>query len=234
MVYTPVVYDWRDNCAPISQVFRPGGQSIPGGMTLGGFSTESPEPGGRYEIMMGFAPFATQEANLDASWTIGRILNGSIMRVRMFDTVQLVPDADLGVGGFENGVPWGAGQPWANDENWALNPFAHVAAAAAKGSTQVSVDMADLGKVLMIGHVVGFALDGYDFAHMVMDISYDEDDVAALTISPPLRRPVTTDDDLLFRPTVTVTCINSREVMGQFQSGRHMQFNSATFVEALV
>ena len=117
---------------------------------------------------------------------------------------------------------------------WEWNPTANVTATALKGETTVLVDMSTLGEVLLIGHVIGFYEGGYDFAHKVMDISYDAGDIATLTISPPLRRDLTISSEMTFRPKMLVTCSNAREVAGLFQRGRHMAFSAAQFVESLV
>lgn len=233
MTYTPTIYDWRDSCAPLDQMFRAGGEAMVGGLTLGGTSVENPEPGGRAELHLQFAAFTSEQANRDASWLISRILNRNVMRVRLWETVQLVPAADLSPPVTE-GVPWGNDQPWANDENWFWNPWVPVNAAAAKGAASFTANLNGLGEVLQIGHVVGFFADGYDFAHVVMDIEYDASDVATVQVSPPLRRALTTDDAMLFRPSMLVTCRNAREVAGQFMRGRHTQLNAAQLVEALV
>ncbi|WP_108482255.1 hypothetical protein [Oceaniglobus ichthyenteri] len=234
MVYVPKIYDWRYDCAPIDQVFRAGGTSTPGGMTVGGFATATPEVGGRYEVMMNFAPFAAEAANLNASWTVSRILNSAIMRVRLYKTVQLVAASAITGADVENGIPWANDEPWANGENWAWSPSSPITNPAGRGAEMFTADLSDIGPVLKIGHVIGFQSGGYDFAHTIMDIEYDGADVATVTVSPPLRRGLTTDDRLLYRPAVMVTCINAREVAGNFASGRHMQFGSAQFVEALL
>lgn len=200
-------------------------------MTLGGASVLHPEPGGRAELVMAFATFADAETNLDASWTASRIMNGTVWRIPLYGSVQLVSAADLDVP--DTGQTWANGAAWANDENWRANPFAYVTAAASKGAASFAVDMSILGDVLKIGHVIGFHLDGYDFAHMVMDIDY-VDGVATVTVEPPLRRALAIDDYLLFRPVMTATCANAREVAGNFARGRAMTFGTARFVEALV
>jgi hypothetical protein len=234
MAYVPTIYDWRRNCAPIDQVFRAGGTSIQAGLTTGGASVESPEPGGRFELFMNFAPFATEEANLDASWTISRILNGNVMRIGLYNTVQLVKASAITAADVDNGIPWSNSQPWATDENWAWSPSSPIAAAALKGASTFTANLAGVGEILKIGHVIGFYVGGFSFAHMVMDIAYDAADVATVTVEPPLRRALTTSNTMLYRPTAMVTCRNAREVMSNFTSGRHMAFNTARFAEAIV
>lgn len=233
MTVAPTIYDWRKLCAPLSQVVRAGGASVSGGMTLGGALVQYPTPGGRISVTMDFATFSTVEENEAASWTISRIMAGALMRIPLYRTVQLVPEADL-AGLDEPGIPWDGDIPWATYENWEWNPSVAVTATALRGAETFSADFGDLGEVLHIGHVVGFFADGYEFAHIVMDITYDESDVATVTVSPPLRRGLTTDDRMLFRPRLIATCANPDQVMGNFQSGRHMTFGQARFVEALV
>lgn len=231
MTYTPVIYDWRRSCEPIDTLFSAGGQSIAGGMTLGGASVSNPEPGGRAELVMAFATFPDPAQNLDASWTISRIRNSAIMRLQILSSVQLVPWADLDVA--DTGQTWANGAAWANDAPWRASPFAPIAVAALAGVETVTVDLSILGDIVQIGHVIGFFVDGYDFAHMVMDVEYDAGE-ATLTVSPPLRRGLTTDDRMMFRPKMLGVCVNAAEVAGMFQRGRHVQLQPARFVEALV
>ena len=231
MTYTPTIYDWRSLCAPINQIFRAGSLATQGGMTLGGASYENPEPGGRAELFMEFAPFATPEANRAASWTVSKLVSGSVFRVPLYETVQVVDSTEFGLTG---GLRWANNLPWSNGQFWKFNAFASFNAAAARGVVSISVDMSAHGEVLQLGHVFGTRLDGYDFTHVVEDIEYDASDVATITFSPPLRRAATTADEINFRPTMLVQCINAREVMTNFQSGRHMQLSPARFVEALV
>ena len=236
MTYTPTIYSWRTSLAPLDQTFRAGGQSIAGGMTIKGVLVENPEPGGRAEMTQQFAAFVTEQQNIDASWTISRILNHSVMRVPLYAySVQLVSPVALGgTAGNENGIPWDNGSAWDGGSFWDYDPTAPVNTAAAEGAETVLVDMSAFGEVLKIGHVIGFRFGVYDFAHTVMDITYDASDVATLTISPPLRRAITTSDEMTMRPQMMATCTNAREVAGMFSRGRHMAFNAANWVEALL
>lgn len=233
MAYSPVIYDWRSDLIPNSQVFIAGGQSVQGGMTLGGFLTENPEPGGRATLSMSFSTLK-KASNLNASWTYSRIMNGNLMRIPVYFTDQLVPYSDLDNADFENGIPWSAGQPWGNGENWAYSPSAPIVFLAAKGADRFSVRLSDLGDILKIGHVIGFYLGGYDFAHIVMDIDYDSDGVGTVKIQPPLRRELTTDDVMLFRPKMIVKCINAAAFASSFRLGRYTKPGDAQFVEAMV
>ena len=232
MTYTPTIYDWPTACEPIDQVFRAAGQAIQGGMLLGGAMAQNPEPGGAAELLMSFAAFVTPQANLEASWLMSRITNGAIMRVKLWNTVQLVPWADLDI--TDTGQTWLDGGAWENGSYWQTSPYAPVTASASKGAETVIVDCSIPGRVLSRGHVIGFRVGDYDFAHIIMAVSYDGDDRATLTIAPPLRRGLTTSNRLFYWPSMLVTCRNAPEVAGQFRRGLHVQLNSAKLVEALV
>lgn len=225
----PPIYDWRKSLVPTDQTFVAGGQAVSGGLTLGGAAVVNPEPGGRAVLAMAFpALFAADLAQTDASWTISRSQSGAVFRVRLCNSVQLVPTVALDVA--DTGQTWANGEPWANDENWRANPFALVASAASRGAAQIAVDLSVLGQVLQIGHVIGFFLAGYDFAHIVMDIDYDADDLALVTIQPPLRRPVVEGDLMLFRPSMLVT----GRVDGTVVQRRRVSLGAVNLVEALV
>lgn len=234
MTYMPVIYDWPRLVEPINQTFRAGGTSVPGGMTLGGISVESPEPGGRGELTMDFPPFANEDVNLAASWVMSRILNGAIMRIRLFSpSIQLLSDAVLGIN-TAAGVNWSNNLGW-SDAAWAADPLMPITTKGTKGGTTFTVNTAGFNNQIKNGHVVGFHLAGYDFAHIVTDVSYNTSgNRASCTVSPPLRRDVATTDMVELRPAMLVTCINAREVAANFRLGRVVQLNSARFVEALV
>lgn len=229
---TPPVYTWRSAIVPRSQVVTAGGTAYQGGLLLGGAAGVNPEPGGWAELTLDFGPLATEAANVAFSWTMSRIRNGNIMRIRLWPSVQLVPEASLTVP--DTGVTWANGMPWANDANWRAEPWVPLTMSAARGSETVTADFSPLGQVLEIGHVVGFAADGYDFTHVVMDVSYDGDDIATVTVSPPLRRDFLPDAEMKLRPAFTGTCINAAEVAATFNSGVWAQPGQMRFVEALV
>ena len=234
MTYTPTIYDWRYTVMPYQQVFRAGGVALDGGMTVGGVGVESPEPGGRAELLMEFGKIANADANLDASWLASRMLNGAVFRIRLFaPTVQLVADSALG-GSTGLGVNWSNNLSWSGGAAWAFDPQAGIVGTAAKGASSFVVNMAPYGQVLKIGHVIGFHIGGYDFAHVVTNISYNATNRATVEIQPPLRRALGALDNMKLRPTATVTCVNARDVVGNFLYGISATVNPARFVEALV
>jgi hypothetical protein len=234
MTYTPTVYDWRYTVQPRSQIFMAGGRALDGGMTVGGVSVESPEPGGRAELRLEFDQIANADANLDASWLASRLLNNAVFRIRLFSpSVQLLSDAALG-GSTYSGTTWSNSLGW-SAAPWAFDPQSPLTTGAAKGESVVRYNDSGYGRVLRVGHVVGFHVDGYDFAHMVTDISYPTTNRTDVTVYPPFRRAVTNDMYIKFRQTMTVTCVNAREAVGNFMYGTTMGFTAPLqFVEALV
>lgn len=233
MTYVPTIHDWRRALCPVSQVFRAGGQSVQGGMMLGGVTAINPEPGGRGELFLAFPAWRRDRAiAADASWTISRLTNGAVMRFRLYSSVQLVPWTDLDIA--STGQTWASGAAWANDALWRAAPYAPVAAAASAGAETCRVDMSIPGRVLQIGHVIGFFADGYDFTHVVMDVEYDTADAATITVSPPLRRGLTAADRMLFRPAMLATCRNAAEVLTQATRRDLLGIGAVQLVEALV
>jgi len=213
MTYTPTIYDWPSSVEPHSQYFRAAGGSVAGGMTLGGASVENPEPGGRAELFLEFDRLAADAANLDASWLLSRMTGGNVMRVPLWTpSAQIVSDEALG----------------------GVGTTAVVTVAGTKGGTTFKAALAPYGRVLNEGHVIGFTLGGYEFAHMVMSVSYNGSDVATIGVSPPLRRAVTTSDVMTFRPTMLVTCPNARDVATNYRFGIAIQLNAMRMVEAMV
>jgi len=230
MVYVPKVFTWRPQLVPKSQLFVAGGSSTAGGLTLSGVSSETLSIGGRSSLLMSFNTLK-REANAAASWTYSRVRNGAVFCIPIRLGDQLVPAALLDPP-TTDGIPWANAQPWATGENWEWNPTAPVTAAS-RGAVEVTVDLSDYGQVIEPGHVVGFSDGGYRFAHMVMDVEADGDD-ATLTLEPPLRRALTSESRLQFRPSITAMCVNPDAFAGAFEYGRYTTPGQGQFVEVLV
>lgn len=236
MTYTPTIYDWRSSLRPAHQMFRAGGQMQEGGLTIGGARVGNPEPGGVAELVCGWNALGRGNSiGRDVSWTISRILSRNIMRFSLCNSPQLVPAADLGVTDLvSGGLPWDGPLLWDNGQPWDWDVRVPVSVAASRGASEVVLDLSTVGEVLQIGHVIGVSVDGYDFAHKVMDVTYDASDVATAQISPPLRRALTTSHEMSFRPKMLVTCANAREVASLYEYRSFSALNQARFVEALV
>lgn len=232
MAITPIIHQWPESVAPINQVFQANGASTAGGMTLGGAMTENPSPGGRARMSFVFSPLAMRESNEAMSWLASMMGNGAIFSVPIYNSVQLVPEADIfGVAAnnfFDTADPYSA----IAIRRW--EPFVPVSATALAGAVTMTADLSELGKVLRAGHVIGFRSGTYDFSHAVKSISYDGGSIATITIEPPLRRALTAGDKMHLRPKMLATVENASEVVQPFTSGRHMTPGPARFVEALV
>jgi hypothetical protein len=212
---------------------RAGGEAQPGGVTLGGALLQNPEPGGRAELFMTFpSHFTTQREVNDANWTVSRITNGAVMRVKLYSSSQMVPAAAL-LKSAARGVPFDNGQPWKSGESWAWGPSQPIASDALEGDVSFSIDTTKYGDVLDLGNVIGFSVGDGDFTHVVMDIRPD-DGLTVVTVSPPLRRDLAVGEAMLFRPSMLVQCRNAREVMGGLKQRRFAVLNDAHFVEAFI
>lgn len=233
MSYTPTIYDWRTSVIPASQIFVAGGQSVIGGFTIGGALSESPEPGGRAMLDVSFNAMKTA-SNVDASWTMSRILGGSIMCVPIVSSPQLVPAADLDGAEFDLGVPWGNDQPWGNGENWAYDPSSIVTEIALAGSASFKADLSGYGEVLTVGHVIGFKSGSYHFAHVVMNISYSAASVATVQVSPPLRRDLAVGAEMMFRPKFMGVARDASSFKSAYTPAGVVQPGRVEFIEALV
>lgn len=234
MTFVPVIYDWRASLCPVFQPVRAGGAAVGGGLTLGGAAIGDPEPGGRLEVQMSFPAFWTgQQATRDVSWTLSRLMGWSVWRIRLAASAQLVPRADIFGTAAENLLvpvrsPADAGAP---DSVW--DPRVAVVAVAAIGAAQAVIDLAELGDVLQPGHVIGFRSGDFDFAHVVQDVTYDAGE-ATVTISPPLRRALTTSDWCYLRPAFLGVCTNAEAAVAAVPMRNLMGLAPLSFVEALV
>lgn len=232
MAITPVIHQWPEAVAPINQIFYAPSASISGGMTLTGAMNENPSPGGRAKMLFVFSVLATRESNEAMSWLSSMMGNGAIFSVPIYNSVQLVPDADIFGVAADNFTD--TADPYSAIPIRRWEPFVPVAANALDGVVTFTANMSELGRVLRAGHAIGFRSGAYDFAHAVKAITYDAGNIATITVEPPLRRPITTGDKMHLRPKMLATVENASEVMQPFTHGRHMTPSPARFVEALV
>lgn len=230
MTWTPVIHQWPLSVAPIDQLFMAGGVSVSGGMTLGGVATENPEPGGRAMLSFSFATMVTVEANVAASWLASQSKNGAVFSVPIYDCAQLVPASVIFGAAADNFTEVYNQYSEIPERRW--EPFLPVTAAALAGSETVVANVAELGRVLLAGHVIGFRSGAYDFAHVVTDITYDAGNVATIKVSPPLRRDLAIADKLHLRPRMIGAI--SGDIGQMFKRGRHMAPAAVSVVEVLV
>lgn len=172
-----IIYDWPDALGFSGQMFRVPGMAKDGGITAGGARVMSPEPGGfgRLDIRPQLA--VGEYAAPWASWIASKT-NGQIMKIRLAVTPQIA-----------TAKPDGSGQ----EITIAPRNFATSALA---GSTLLFVDCEDIGQIIKPGHVIGHSIHTY----LVDEVVYDGDDLAELTVTPPLRKDVSTADLVYFRP----------------------------------
>jgi len=227
------IYDFP-NVPVKSQLFHVPGAAYDGGFTSGGARMLSPEPGGRAVLEMQIALQITEWGSPLSSWLMSKI-NGEIFRIKLTKTPQLIRSSALGL--IENaGIPWAAeglySQPaWDNSQLWS-NDFAFpVTSVALEGSTSVSIDMMTFGEIFKHGHVIGI----HDNSYIILDIEYT-DNVANLTVSPPLRRNVNLYDLILTEPYFTGNIANGNEMRVLYEANNvgYIQPNRIIFQEVIV
>jgi len=229
---SPNIYDWPASVPFFNGVFHAGGQAHDGGFTTGGVAVLLPEPGGRAFMDVEFR-YAPKCSAAIVSWLISKVKNGTVFRVPVFNSPQLVPAADLGISiskaDQSKGLPWSNAQSWDNGQNWDFEPVAIASAASLDGTTTIHVDMGLLAKGVSHGHVIGHK----DVAYVVDDITYSGS-VATITITPPLRQDVVAGDLVTFRPRMRATVSNPENFRSLFERGKFIRPGGIVFVEAIV
>lgn len=173
------------------QLFYAPGAVMDGGFTVGGARISSPDVGGFGALMIQPSWQVHEWEYPISSWLMSQS-SGQIFRVRLAPTPQVSHLAGAGPVNWDNDVPWSHGQPWAGDVS------VQFSASSLEGTETVYADLSAYGEILRQGHVIGHRFDCY----VIDDISYDAG-VAAITIKPPLRRNITSGDDLFVRPWFT-------------------------------
>ena len=225
-----IYYKWRNLVEPIDQIFQAGGSMIAGGMTGGGTIIGSPEQGGRGTLTMSFSTLTGDDANSDASWTISKILDGSVFEIPLYRSVQLVSREALGASG--GGLTWSNGQPWSNGQFWEASFREGIAGPSLEGSVTLKINETNFGPVLKLGKVFGLKANGINYTHKVMGIKRSPSSgVATIEISPPLRASVSEVDQIDYRPKMLAQCSNARSVASNYRNGIDIQLNDAKFVE---
>lgn len=216
------------------QVFHVPGASFDGGFTSGGARVYSPEPGGRSVLEMQFALQVSEWESPWMSWLMSKV-NGEIFRIKLTKTPQIVSDASLNVPDIVanvTGVPWfDSDLPWDDDALWEDEAVIGTNVESLEGSVKLSVDVGTLGSILKHGHVIGHG----DNAYMITDIEYTGT-IAALTVTPPLRKNVSAGDIILLRPFFIGTISNGVEIRNSYDAGNvgHIQLSRIIFQESIV
>jgi len=214
-----------------SQLFHVPGSYFDGGLTSGGARIMSPEPGGRSVLEMRPAYQVCEWENPNSSWIMSKI-NGAIFKVQMIRTPQLIKlPTDVIYPSVKDGVDWDNNSPWNNGQEWQKDNFAEIVTSSLEGSVFVSVETEPFGEVIKHGHVFGIG----NYAYIVDDIEYDGS-VANITVSPPLRTNVTTDDTMLFVPYFLGVIANGPEIRNSYDAGNigGIQLNRIVFNEVVI
>lgn len=223
---------WNFPTFPISkQLFRVPGFAASGGFTSGGARITSPEPGGF--AMLDVQPsWQTGEWEYPlSSWLMSKT-NGEILRFRLAPTPQIAT-AKLVAG---LGVPWAAPSPinqspWSNLQNWSGDLTAAYSAPSLAGSNVLFVDTTAFGPILRPGHVIGHGFQ----THLIDEITY-AGTVASITVKPPLRQNVATNDPVLFRPYFTGMITNPGDMIATYdaENNGNIQIGQITLAEVVL
>lgn len=202
-----------------TQLFHSPGAGYDGGLTSGGAQFITPEPGGFGVLEITPALVDTEWLAPAASWLMSKI-SGQVLRVRLDASPQIAwSRARLDHIEFDLVTPTRA-------DNDAITRFT---AASLKGSTTVSVDMAQYGRLLREGHVIGHAFDCY----LIDEVEY-VGTTARLTVTPPLRRDITIGDVALFRPWFTGRISNGADIRAAYDNLGHVKPGNIILQEAVV
>lgn len=228
-----VVYDWPRSIIPSGQAFRVPGQAVDGGFTTGGARTFSPEPGGRALLEWTFNYQGKVAAPRLFSWLMSKVSNGSIFRLRLLPSAQLISGSELGVevpaGYEEDGVPWDGDLYWDNDLGWEFEVGAAATAIALEGSTTIAIDMTGMALDLGHGHAIGFGGSAY----IVDDIEYSGS-IATITVTPPVRKAVAVGDFVTFSPDFYGVCMDPETFKSLFDPSGIIRPGSIKFAEAIL
>lgn len=230
------IYDFP-TLAVQSELFYAGGQAYDGGFTTGSARIMSPEPGGRSFLEVQLSLQVNEWDAPFTSWLMSKVNNGTVFRINLTKTPQLVGDAALGVTpDMLAGSPWEQtglypDNAWDNGQFWANDGIGFpVTIIALEGTTGLTIDTADLGEIIRHGHVIGVG----DVSYMVDDIEYDSDtQTARITVNPPLRNDVTDEDMILLRPSFLGVVMNASEVRTAYERSNngHIQPGRILFSE---
>jgi hypothetical protein len=179
------------------------------------------------------------EAAREAGWLMSAMANGTVFRVPLLHSQQLVDLADTGVIVEEDnltiGVPWeesaGVDEVLFHENiGWAYEGGVPIVGSALEGAVDMVLDLSGLQQALKRGHVIGVA----DRAYKVMAIDYDGDDLASIRISPPLRTSVVDGQFFTFAPTMLVRVMSADSFRAAFEYGFMLKPGDITLVEALI
>lgn len=104
-----------------------------------------------------------------------------------------------------NGVPWGNGSSWDNGQNWKPSkPTVQVSAAAAKGTTLVTLSNSFWGRNLGMGDWIGFFPLHFGMYEITEDVGG-----GTYRIWPPLRKALTADSRATLYPVMVMRFLST-------------------------
>lgn len=218
-----------------SQLFHVPGAAFNGGLTSGGAVISSPEPGG-LAVLETKISLQTNEWKVPASSWIMSKVNGSIFRIKLVKTPQLVFPS--GVSPVDAGTsPWSIDgtaneNAWDNDQEWDNDGFYLSATnSSSLGSTEIRLSTGSNGDILKHGHVIGFQ----NYSYIIDDIEY-ENTLAIITISPPLRNNIVAGDMILMQPYFTGSIANGDQIKADYRAANNgtIQLGTIIFNEVIL
>ena len=209
------------------QLFHVPGAAVEGGFTAGSVRIMSPEPGGRSVLEVQLALRDEWQAPR-MSWLMSKT-NGQAFRVRLTKTPQLITSNSLLAPAFN---------AWPRDEDqWHAPTLKNdlqtvFVTNALEGSNVVVIDIAPIGPIVQPGHVIGHR----DHTYMCDDVEYISATRARITVTPPLRKNVSTGDTCLFTPWFLGTISNGSEITTLYESAQrgHLQPGKIVFSEMIL
>lgn len=202
-----------------SQLFHVPGAGYDGGLTSGGAQFITTEPGGFSVLEIQPALSDGEWVDPAASWLMSKI-SGQVFRIRLSRSPQ---------------IAWSRMRIDHLDYDWSNRGGAHndavtkFTAPALKGAIAVSIDMAQFGRLLRPGHVIGHAFDCYK----IDEIEY-VGTVANITVMPPLRRDITVGDECLLTPWFTGRISNGADIRAAYNSLGHVKLGNIILQEAVL
>ena len=230
------IWDFPD--VPVQhQLFHVPGSAFDGGITSGGARILSPEPGG-YSVLEMQVAFNPNEWNFPfSSWLMSKT-NGEIFRVKLTKTPQLARlNFDTNINGSvsppEINSPWDNIQNWDNDQPWTLEGGVVASAEISLiGSTKIRVNSTEIGQDLKYGHVVGVG----DATYLVDEIEH-EDELAVLTIRPPLRKSIFKGEMIFIEVSYFLgTISNGNQIRSSYENSNNggIQIGNIIFNEVIL
>jgi hypothetical protein len=218
-----------------SQLFYAGGAAYEAGFTAGGSRLLSPEAGGRSYLEIELSLQVNEYDNPITSWFLSKMSNGTIFKIPLTKTPQLVTDEALNIS--VNTVQWNESgilpfSDWDNNQPWKADGINYlINANYLEGETTIEILTGEIGNILKAGHVIGIGNSSY----IIEDISYTST-IATIDIIPPLRKNVVENDEVKTRPFFVGSVTNASEVKTSYskENNGHIQPSRILFSEVII